>query len=383
MMYERPTPFCRQMSGNHPDGHSLLAVLTRSTFAVRPDGSCVPSDVPLPLTVEPVFDDRNPELLLADTDLFPYKPYTDIVLLGHAYNRSGAPVVDVSLHMAEVDKVVRVIGERRAARTASGSIVFSAPSRFDRMPLRYDLAYGGVDTATERVRGNPYEELRPFVDPAIKLEASSPYRYPRNPVGRGFVVELNAGTLEELSLPNIEEPDDPLTPERLVAGVPTRWPTMPLPAGFAWLEHGCFPRSAYLGVVPDHEPSSAPIAEAARAFAPMDILDPKPVIEKFSFRFANGASHGLQVPYLRGDEEFELIGMHPGQERWRFRLPGNRPQIWTDGRNGKFNPTQPLVHAVIIEPDENRVGVVWCGAAPALRPYMPDELEAMPFRIDW
>ena len=36
-----------------------------------------------------------------------------------------------------------------------------------------------------------------------------------------------------------------------------------------------------------------------------------------------------------------------------------------------------------IEPDENRVCVVWCGSAPALRPYMPDELERMPFRIDW
>lgn len=381
MIFEGPSPLCRQMSGNDDRG-ALLAVLSRSTFTVRADGTCVRADEQVPLTIEPVFDDANPELLLADTDLFPHKPFTDIVVRGHAYSRSPAPAIDASVRLGGLTKTIRVIGDRRAARGVGGSVVFSAPEKFQRMPLRYDLAYGGVDSVTERARGNPFESLRPFVNPSIKIETTSPYRYPRNPIGKGFLVELSSAAIEHLLLPNIEDPSDMLSPERLAAGVPTRWPIMPLPAGLGWVEHGCFPRSAYLGFVPEHEPMSTPIAEVARAYAPMDVLASKPVVEKFSFRFANGASHGLQVPYLRGDEEVELIGLHPRETHWRFQLPGTRPAIWTDGRDGTFKQTEAVLHALIIEPDENRVGVVWCGAAPALRPYMPDELEKMPFRVD-
>jgi hypothetical protein len=38
---------------------------------------------------------------------------------------------------------------------------------------------------------------------------------------------------------------------------------------------------------------------------------------------------------------------------------------------------------VEIEPDEGRMSIVWRGAAPALRQYMPDELAKMPFRVEW
>jgi hypothetical protein len=29
------------------------------------------------------------------------------------------------------------------------------------------------------------------------------------------------------------------------------------------------------------------------------------------------------------------------------------------------------------------VSVVWCGSAPALRPYLPDELTTMPLKVEW
>ena len=41
------------------------------------------------------------------------------------------------------------------------------------------------------------------------------------------------------------------------------------------------------------------------------------------------------------------------------------------------------IHTVLIEPDEARLSVLWRGCAPALRPYMPKELETMPFRVEW
>jgi hypothetical protein len=45
--------------------------------------------------------------------------------------------------------------------------------------------------------------------------------------------------------------------------------------------------------------------------------------------------------------------------------------------------TKPVIHTVEIEPDAMRVSVVWRGAAPALRPYMAEELAKMPMLVSW
>src|SRR5262249_21562064 len=185
-------------------------------------------------------------------------------------------------------------------------------------------------------------------------------------------------------LRHLEEPQDGLTPERIVVGRSGRWPLMPLPQAFEWVDHGWFPRSSYVGLIPDHEqPLGGTVPEVARGLAPEDVLRPGPLTEKVNHRFASGASLGLQVPFLKGNEEGLLGNIHPRQARFAFRLPGERPRIWTDGGKGKLNETQPVLHTVLIEPDEGRLSVVWRGAAPALRPYSPDELKAMPLKVEW
>jgi hypothetical protein len=126
-----------------------------------------------------------------------------------------------------------------------------------------------------------------------------------------------------------------------------------------------------------------PIAEVQRGFAPAHLLTVKPIEQKIDWRMANDGSLGLQPPYLRGDEAVELTNLHPQLPGLRFTLAGERPKIWTDGRQGKLNATQPVLHSVVIEPDEGRVRVVWRGSAPALRPYLPYELQKMPFRVEW
>jgi hypothetical protein len=50
---------------------------------------------------------------------------------------------------------------------------------------------------------------------------------------------------------------------------------------------------------------------------------------------------------------------------------------------GKLNKTKPVIHTVVFEPDHMRVSVVWRGSAPALRPYMPEELAKMPLKVEW
>jgi hypothetical protein len=308
-----------------------------------------------------------------------------VIVKGHARSAEPRPDFEVSVRVGRAVKTIRVVGNRKCLLSGAGRIVISPPEPVHTVPLRYDRAYGGRDAVAEAKYGNPFEQWRSILRKKddFDLDKASPYYYPRNPCGAGFLVEASADAVEQLALPNLEDPQDPLTPERLVAGNVRNWPRMPLPQATGWVGYNWFPRIAYFGMLPDFEPPQQPIAEVVRDLAPADILDQKPLVEKFSYRCANGASLGLQLPHLVGGEPCELVNIHPTQATFRFCLPEERPQLWTDGRKGEFNPTEPVIHTVVIEPNQSRLTVLWRGSAPALRPYMAEELEKMPFRVEW
>jgi hypothetical protein len=215
------------------------------------------------------------------------------------------------------------------------------------------------------------------------MDMASPFLYPRNPCGRGYLIEPEQEAVELLELPNLEDPSDPLTPEKLPVLDHQQWIRMPLPQATDWYDYGWFPRIAYAGIIPYFEPAGVIPVEVRRGYAPEWITTERLPDAKGAFLMANGASPGLVVPYLKGREEIMLGNMHPRMEALRIKLPANPPRLFTDGRNGKMNPTEPVMHTVLIEPDEDRVSILWRGSAPALRPYMPDELTAMPLRAEW
>ena len=140
-----------------------------------------------------------------------------------------------------------------------------------------------------------------------------------------------------------------------------------------------------MGVIPDHDESVNPRAmgEVRLGYARPDVLQDKKHSDPISLEGTNGASLGLRVPHLAGGEEVELLNVSHALEELRFRLPSERPELWVDGRNGKLAPTQPVIHAVVIEPDDNRLTVTWRGCAPALRAYGSEELAKMPFTALW
>ena len=49
---------------------------------------------------------------------------------------------------------------------------------------------------------------------------------------------------------------------------------------------------------------------------------------------ACGASLGLRLPYLGKSEAFELTHLTSSTPTFRFQLPGEKPRILVDGRNG-------------------------------------------------
>lgn len=377
-----PCPTVMQLSAVDPEIKPILSVLCKRTYHVLPDGHCIVADEQLPLVKDYQPDPENSLRLDHDSDLYPWKLMTDIVVQGHAYGEGRRTFMAV-VRVGKFEKQIAVIGDRRCALDNNNRIIFSDPLPIERVPLRYDRAYGGMDAVAQETNGNPVTSLNKYLDPSIDISLSSPYIYPRNFAGVGYLIEATPAAVARLVMPNLEDPLDYLTSDRIAVGKPGCWPLMPIPQAFDWLDPGTFPRLAYIGIVHEHEPMTASIAEIARGFAPDSILSNRPIEEAMSHHFASGASLGLQVPYLTGGEECLLTGVHPRMQSWTFRLPEKQPVIKTDGRDGAMNVTKPVIQTVEIEPDKSRVSIVWRGAAPARRPYLPQELEKMPLFVQW
>jgi hypothetical protein len=80
------------------------------------------------------------------------------------------------------------------------------------------------------------------------------------------------------------------------------------------------------------------------------------------FRFFNGASEGLAVPFLNGDESVHLKNLAP-QGELSFQLPGDQPRIGLDIGQGVQTPTV-FLHTVMIRMEDHQVDLVWRAAVP-------------------
>lgn len=375
-------PSIRQICGNGPDGMPILSVLARRTYRINRTGALDPLGEATPLVVEAQPDPDHPDLLAADSDLWPYKPHTDVIILGHAYGEEPQFRATITIDGGGRTHCTSLLvsGERRAGFNATGKVEFTPPLALKdgRLPLSPAFAYGGHDLASEAELGNPYAAYQGAFLTPIDPAAMSPFRYPRNPWGRGFVVRGTKVAVEGALLPQIEDPHDQVTPERLVAERPARWPVMPLPVGTGWLPYGAFVRLACLRLIPPGERPEKPLAEVANGWLPADVLERRFANAADAFRLSQGAWPALRCVPLTGGETVTLERLHHRFVRLMLTLP-KRPDLRIDGRNGKLTPTKPVVHTLLIEPDHDRVTLVWRGTERALRPYTDDELARMPF----
>ncbi len=248
--------------------------------------------------------------LRAAADLTQDKPGTDILLLGRAVAASG-PVRSMDLHLrvGPVRRSLRVFGDRHWLRAGSDWTI-SDPVAFERMPLRWELAFGGQSQSSE---GQPAE-----------YEA-------RNPVGRGFIGSHETDFANR-PLPNIEDP------AALISSPTDR----PLPAGWGPIAPHWAPRVGWSGTYDDAwQRGRAP-------FLPRD----------FDRRFFNVAPPGLVTPEsLSGGEPVELIGCTAGAPL-RFTLPRVDIALQWDF-DGRLIPARPQIDTVLIEPDQGRLQLVW------------------------
>jgi hypothetical protein len=375
-----------QLSGLDNNNKNILAVLVKKTYAISPNGTCQADGVEqVPLNHNPQFAEDN-ELMIHDTDLYFSKKFSDLVVLGTINSKSNAKQIQVGVHVSgqKEQLSLNVFGKRQAWLNNYKKIQFSEPEELGAIPLDYTHAYGGVDHIAEQKFDEENKALSDIL-PGFDWRSASPYRYPRNPCGKGFLVENNLDKIANVELPNIEDPKAPLTPSNLIVGKPENWIYQPLARGTSWVNPTWFPRFAYFGVVPDFDRKATlmQIPEFIQRLADPDVLSNKKIAERFSHKAANGASLGLQFPLLTGNETIRLTNIHPDKPDFVLQLPNDRPGIWVDGRKGKLLLTNPAIQSVIIEADKKRVSIVWGGNAPALRPYATEELKTMPYQVQW
>jgi hypothetical protein len=332
--------------GENQAGTPIFSVLAKRTYDIRPGHEAVRAEQDHPLVKADVYyDDGAPDspTVQYETDLVAYKLATDIVLIGKAYAASAKPTaqMNVALEVAGRNKTLRVTGDRRCVYRDSRAPSFTDPVPFTEMEIRYDRAYGGKD---------------------LKSIPNLEFHYPRNHSGTGVVLKNVREAVDGLALPNVEDPADLLTPERVIMGEPERWNRQPLPQGFGWFQKSWYPRCSFVCSMPPFVGIEDVLREEELGLVPKGqiALARQFKLPRYDARFHNGASLGFVLPYLSGGEPVKLTGLTP-EGQLKFTLPNDRPRAMLDIGLGE-NELPMVLHTVLIRPDERQVDLVWGGA---------------------
>lgn len=313
LQLKNTTPFAAKLMVL-PDAAGIDTVygVVKGTFTLGT--RLAPADEQVPVTMADVhYGDPATSSIRIPSDVCLGKPGTDVVLIGSAWSPDGRPAwqVDVSLRVGALSKSLRVFGDRVWDSGAAGaSMAWVAP--FVSMPIVWERAFGGSDQ-TEK----------------------GPRAYPSNPVGTGFRASGGAKALTGMPLPNVEDP-------RRLIGSPGDSPD---PVGTAPTAPHWHPRINYAGTYD---------AAWQRNRAPY-------LPDDFDARFFHYAPVGQVSPVpLSGGEPVELVGVSP-QGVLRFNLPSLAVQLTFKGA-GREDVRRALLEGVLVEPDAQRVTLVWRGA---------------------
>ncbi len=299
-------------------GAETLLIVVKGTWGIGNDGNLSVADEQAPIREMPLYyGEPGSSSLCYDTDLVMEKPGTDCVLLGHAWApKVGATQVDVTFAVGPLRKTVRVFGDRIWMKCL-GMVSMSRPAPFEKIPLAYERAFGGSDTSW------PDRKHHEFCL--------------QNPVGRGFTARKTKRDIDGMRLPNLELPAQSIK----------RPGDRPAPAGFGIIAPNWQPRAGYAGTCDDAwRKHVSPL--------PPEDLDP---------RFYSSASPGLATgDHLSGAEQVFVEGA-ARQGRLLFTLPGISPRVQI--RRGGAEDELPMrLDTVIVEPDDEKLVLVWRGSLP-------------------
>ena len=274
-------------------GKFNLSIIAKITHKMESGTEPSVSDKSISLFRETYFyNDNNTGSIMYESDLVPFKPLTDIVVVGKAYTPDQQPLqtLDVGLQVGKTAKIVRIFGDRHWYQVEEdGDFVISEPLPFTSMDLKYEKSFGGSDLDND-------------------------IYYKQNPIGCGCIIEESLQNSKLRKLPNIENQQDLLK----------SWKSRPDPLGLGFYANNWEPRIQYLGSYDEESLEGDQIG----------------LPKNFSHRFYNSAHPDLQVDgYLEGDEKVELVNLSP-KGRLIFNLPNLKPIVVVRKKNLNIEATE-------------------------------------------
>jgi hypothetical protein len=356
-----------------------LGVVAKRTYTLE-GGQCVPAEEQDRLLRED--DEHEGGQSFRDKDTYGYKPITDVVVHGSAFALGSAVrELIVSVAVGELTRRVRVVGDRFIEDVAGQSAFFSMPVPWSTMPLTFERSYGGFDEGAARILDDHVAEV--MVALGAELASVSRYTYPRNARGVGFVVDVEPKRVIKMALPNIEDPEDPLLPERLFCPSFDKWLDQPIPAALDWILPTDFPRCLYYNIVPDFSPPPGAVREVVLGATATTDMAPRSLLSPPGLRAANGGAPGLARVRLKGGEPVRITHMHPERRETSFRLPEDKPELSIRPPGCPVIPLEPALDTVYLEPNRERVSLVWSGSVPVASQYPPLELAQVEHAVRW
>lgn len=309
--------------GFAPDGRELVVVAVRGTYDLQVPGSYEPAlaaeQLP-PIEADVFGDDPALDAPRQENDYGLFKPRCDVLFSGKAHAPPGRPVteLDVALRVGACQKSFRVTGPRVWSYNAVGGATASPPVAFTSQELSYDVAYGGTD-----------------VDPADPTQVRT---YIHNPCGTGYCEFRH--NLEGMPIAITEEFDAPITS-------PTgNYRPMALgPIGRNW-----WPRYSYAGTY------DKLWRETKLPFLPDD----------FDYQYFQAAPLDQQIPYPVGGEPIALINLSAGNQL-TTSIPRQSVSVVFVRKVGEATTLTAKLDTVILEPELNRLSLVWRATCPMKR----------------
>jgi len=378
-------------------GVEELTIIHKRTYNFSHDRPSVPADEQIPLDEQGIrYDDDK---MTPDTQLFSYKSLPEIIgvkdgtdLVVQASAQSVHPIesMTVAVQVGDYRHAADVIG-RRFCDYVKGRLVFTPPEPFEEMELRYENAYGGRDlcfeeTLLKEISKNAAPDDIRRVKPVAEayLKDSPPLVYPRNCYGKGYVIEGNRKFIEGRELPNLERVDDRLTTERLIVDNPLTWNKQPLPVGFDYFDAQSFPRSAMIGLPPAIALNQEPVKEVTLSLIPKDycrgnvfstpISELQNLIHPLASRCA---SLGLWLPFLRGNEKIQLIGMNKRKPEYIVQLPGERPIFTLNCPHVDSSHADSQLMLVCIDLHQQSLNLIWSARTVLTKPMIQNQLDEL------
>jgi len=306
--------------GLEPDGRESIVVVIKGTFVFPKDGGTLEkSEKQIPPVMTDVFSgEPGLSTLLYESDFAPYKPCCDVLLNGSAYAPEAKPSkrVSVGLSVGPWKKYFDVVGERVWEKRFF-SVSPSEPRSFLTKPIRYDLAYGGVDMHPddpEKVAG-----------------------YAQNPIGIGFYPYSKNKNLTGKALPCTEQMGAPIT------NVDSSYK----PMSFGSLCRNFAERVSWAGTYDQDW------IDNVFPFLPAD----------FNPYYYQSAPADQQIDYPQGGEEVVLINL-TSQGRTSFSLPRLDMPVEFSTRKIERTTTRATLDTILIEPDLKRVMLTWRASRP-------------------